>query len=183
MCASVIALLCYHNVACSKDHIPKAVSWIKMCSIWNVIQNWSHWPHDDVIKWKHFSRNWPFVRGIHREFPTQRLVTRSFDVSFDLLLNKRLSKQSWGWWFEMLSCPSWRHCNDLFVDKHSSRCSLDSLWRRQATLNRFIIFQDDYRQFSNIRRTKSQHLKDSRTDLKLSLPNPLKPDVKSRMKI
>ena len=22
--------------------------------------------HDDVIKWKHFSRNWPFVRGIHR---------------------------------------------------------------------------------------------------------------------
>ena len=23
-------------------------------------------PHDDVIKWKHFPRNWPFVRGIHR---------------------------------------------------------------------------------------------------------------------
>ena len=22
--------------------------------------------HDDVIKWKHFSRNWPSVRGIHR---------------------------------------------------------------------------------------------------------------------
>ena len=22
--------------------------------------------HDDVIKWKHFSRHWPFVRGIHR---------------------------------------------------------------------------------------------------------------------
>ena len=21
--------------------------------------------HDDVIKWKHFPRNWPFVRGIH----------------------------------------------------------------------------------------------------------------------
>ena len=25
-----------------------------------------HLPHDDVIKWKHFPRNWPFVRGIHR---------------------------------------------------------------------------------------------------------------------
>ena len=24
--------------------------------------------HDDVIKWKHFPRNWPFVRDIHR-FP------------------------------------------------------------------------------------------------------------------
>ena len=22
-------------------------------------------PHDDVIKWKHFTRYWPFVRGIH----------------------------------------------------------------------------------------------------------------------
>ena len=22
--------------------------------------------HDDVIKWKHFSRYWPFLRGIHR---------------------------------------------------------------------------------------------------------------------
>ena len=22
--------------------------------------------HDDVIKWQHFPRNWPFVRGIHR---------------------------------------------------------------------------------------------------------------------
>ena len=22
--------------------------------------------HDDVIKWKHFPRNWPLVRGIHR---------------------------------------------------------------------------------------------------------------------
>ena len=45
------------------------------------------------------------------EFPIQSPVTPSFDVFFDLRLNKRLSKQSWGWWFEMLSCPLWRHCN------------------------------------------------------------------------
>ena len=25
--------------------------------------------HDDVIKWKHFPRYWPFVRGIHRWIP------------------------------------------------------------------------------------------------------------------
>ena len=31
------------------------------------------------------------------EFPTQRPVTRSFDVYFDLRSDKRLSKQSWGW--------------------------------------------------------------------------------------
>ena len=41
------------------------------------------------------------------EFP----VPRSFDVFFDLRLNKRLSKQSWGWWFETVSRPLWRHCN------------------------------------------------------------------------
>ena len=46
------------------------------------------------------------------EFPAQRPVTRSFDVFFDLCLNERLRKQSWGWWFETLLCPVWRHCND-----------------------------------------------------------------------
>ena len=46
------------------------------------------------------------------EFPTQRPVTRGFDVYFDLRSNKRLSKQWWGWWFETASRPSWRHRND-----------------------------------------------------------------------
>ena len=45
------------------------------------------------------------------EFPAQMPVTHSFDVFFDLRLNKRLSKQSWGWWFETPSRPLWRHCN------------------------------------------------------------------------
>ena len=45
------------------------------------------------------------------EFPTQRPVTRSFEVFFDLRLNKRLSKQPWGWWFEMPSWSLWRQCN------------------------------------------------------------------------
>ena len=52
------------------------------------------------------ARNSPFPG----EFPTQRPVTRSFD-DFDLRLNKRLSKQSSGWWFETLSCPIWRYCD------------------------------------------------------------------------
>ena len=45
------------------------------------------------------------------EFPTQRPVTRSFDVFFDVRPNKQLSKQSWGWWFETLSPSLWRHRN------------------------------------------------------------------------
>ena len=46
------------------------------------------------------------------EFPSQRPMTRSFEVFFDLSPNKRLSKQSWGWWFETPSRSLWRHCND-----------------------------------------------------------------------
>ena len=52
------------------------------------------------------------------EFPAQRPETRSFDVFFDLRLNKRLNKQSWGWWFET---PSWslrRHSNEHTHPKH-----------------------------------------------------------------
>ena len=45
------------------------------------------------------------------ELPAQRPVTRSFDVFFDLRPNKRLSKQSWGWWFERPSRSLWRHHN------------------------------------------------------------------------
>ena len=45
------------------------------------------------------------------EFPTQMSVTRSFDVIFDLHLNKRLSKQSQGLWFETQSCSLWRRGN------------------------------------------------------------------------
>ena len=46
-------------------------------------------------------------------FPAQRPVTRSFDVFFDLDLNKPLSKQLWGWWLETQSHSLWRHCNDM----------------------------------------------------------------------
>ena len=31
------------------------------------LQQWQQrYLHDDIIKWEHFPRNWPFVRGIHR---------------------------------------------------------------------------------------------------------------------
>ena len=46
------------------------------------------------------------------ESPAQMPVMRSFDVFFDLRVVKRLSKLSWGWWFETPSRLLWRHCND-----------------------------------------------------------------------
>ena len=51
------------------------------------------------------------------EIPAQRPVTRRYDVFFDLRLNKRLSKQPWGWWFETPSWSLWR-----FIDFIAIRC-------------------------------------------------------------
>ena len=75
---------------------------------------WKSIVHDDVIKWKQFPRYWPFVQGIHRwpvNSPHKGQSCGSFDVFFDLRLNKRLSKPSWGRWFEMPSRSLWCHCN------------------------------------------------------------------------
>ena len=41
----------------------------------------------------------------------------AFDVFFDLRPNKRLSKQSWDWWFETPSRPLWRHCNGTDMNR------------------------------------------------------------------
>ena len=66
--------------------------------------------------------------AVTRVFPAQRPVTSSFDVFFDLHLNERLSKESWGWWFETPSRPLWHHSNALLVIKaHFSKSS----WRHQ----------------------------------------------------
>ena len=83
------------------------------------------WNHMSVTKatqstwWRHqmetFSALLAICAGnspVPGEFPAQRPVTRSFDVFFDLRLNKRLSKQPWGWWFETPVWSLWRHCND-----------------------------------------------------------------------
>ena len=85
------------------------------------------------------------------EFPSQRPVMWSFDVSFDLRLNKRLSKQSWSWWFEtpshsmvvflILYCRNevdkctlrWRHNEHDGVSNHQPHdCLLNRLSRRTS---------------------------------------------------
>ena len=48
------------------------------------------------------------------EFLSQRSVMQTFGVFLDLRLNKRLTKQSWGWLFEMPSRSIWCHWNDEY---------------------------------------------------------------------
>ena len=54
----------------------------------------------------------------HRWIPLTKTVTRSFDVFFDLRLNKRLSKQLLGWWFETPLRSLWRHYNVMLLLNH-----------------------------------------------------------------
>ena len=85
------------------------------------------WIHDDVIKWGHFPRYCPFVREIHRspvKSPHKGQWRGALMVFFVLRLNKRLSKQSWGWWFETPLRSLWRHC-------------IESLWRFTYTINAY----------------------------------------------
>ena len=88
---------------------------------WSLPRHWlfSFWSHNDVIKWKHFPRYWPFVRGIHRSPVNSRTkpVTRSFDVFFDLHLNQQLSKHRRRWWFGTPSRSLWHHCNGRTLSK------------------------------------------------------------------
>ena len=72
--------------------------------------------HYDVIKWTHFPRYWPFVRGIHlspMNSPHKGQWRGALMFCLICALNKRLSTQSWGWWFETPSVLLWRHCNGV----------------------------------------------------------------------
>ena len=64
------------------------------------------------------------------EFPAQRPVMRSFDIFFHLRLNKRLSKQGSGWWFETPSRILWRHCNVIAGNVSSWNITTGSKSRR-----------------------------------------------------
>ena len=79
-------------------------------SMWVSKCHWPWWHH----QMETFSALLALCAGnspVSGEFPSQRPVTRNFDIFFDLGLNKPLSKQLWGWWFETPSRSLWRHGN------------------------------------------------------------------------
>ena len=97
-----------------------ALTWLLLSAIWQALGIIAAEP--SVTWWRHqmelFSALLAICVGnspVTGEFPTKRPVTRSFDVFFDLRLNKRLNKHSVGWWFETPSCSLWRHCNAIIA--------------------------------------------------------------------
>ena len=71
-----------------------------------------------IAWWRHEMETFSALLGlcarnspVTGEFPSQRPVTQSFEIIFDLGLNQRWSKQSWGWWLENPPRSLLRHCN------------------------------------------------------------------------
>ena len=73
------------------------------------------------------------------EFSSHRPVTRSFDVFFDLSLNRQLSKQSRRRWFETPSRSLWRHCNVVPNSDPVIRAAMGSFGVQRVTLVQFWI--------------------------------------------
>ena len=66
------------------------------------------------IKWKHFPRYWPFVRGIHRSpVNSPHKGQWRWALMFSLICSwiNGWVKKSWGWWLQTPSRSLWRHCN------------------------------------------------------------------------
>ena len=72
------------------------------------------------------------------EFSTQRPVTRSFD-GWCMRLNKPLSKQSWGRWFETPSCSLWRHCNKRVSNGKLSLSGVPDFFDRNKILSGYDL--------------------------------------------
>ena len=57
---------CRFELASSRSLILVELKFVGLLAFYSWIFLSNHVDHDDVIKWKHFPRYWPFVRGIHR---------------------------------------------------------------------------------------------------------------------
>ena len=69
--------------------------------------------HDDVIKWKHFPRYWPFVWGIHRWPVNSPHKGQWRGALIFSLIWAWTNTQTWGWWFVTPLHPIWRHDNEI----------------------------------------------------------------------
>ena len=89
--------------------------------IWKChIHDYSHFFQTSTAGWRHqietFSALLALCEGnslVTGKFPTQRPVTPSFDVFFDLRPNKRTRKPSRRRWYQRPLRSLWRHCNGL----------------------------------------------------------------------
>ena len=96
-------------------YIGRALSYF--CTILRSRNTWKTSLHDDVIKWKHLPRYWPFMRGIHRS-PVNSPHKGQWRgaLMFYLIcapINDWVNNR--GWWFETPSGSLWPQSNGSFA--------------------------------------------------------------------
>ena len=95
-----------------------------------------------------YEGNPPVIGG----FPSHRPVAQSFDIFFDLRMNKPLSKQSRRWWFEIPSCSLSRHCNGGMIPHLPGHRSFDHLSSCWITVETGLV-----KDFSSVFATKAKN--------------------------
>ena len=126
--------------------VVKIIHWGRraMCILWERL-----WLLAMIMSWNgNICRvTGPLCRELtgHRWIPhTQKPVTRSFDVSFDLRLNQHLRKQWRRGWFEMPSRSLWRQCNVTWRHNepdHQQAISSGMCWPHMMTSSNGNIFR------------------------------------------
>ena len=103
---TIVTPMC-HRLSC---HPPPNCTTQLSSPVWccHHVYSWWHHQMETFSMLQALCEGNPLVTG---GFPSQGPGTQSFDVFFDLHLNKRLSIQSRRWWFEMPLHSLWHHCN------------------------------------------------------------------------
>ena len=116
-----LSMNCYENIfRINGNPFCCFICWLMIClgehpSMVAQTTHWNPW-------WRHqmgtFSAKLTFFEGnllVTSGFPSKRPAIRSFNIFFDLRLNKRLNKQSRRRRFETPSPLSWLHCNEVMI--------------------------------------------------------------------
>ena len=120
------ATLPWHRMANIANVLDGITAWKFVPHYWSSVKMLLNYYSDCLVTWWRHQMEIFFAllaicarnSLVSGEFPAQRPVTRSFDVFFDLRLNKRLSKQSRCRWFETPSRSLWSHRNDMLHITH-----------------------------------------------------------------
>ena len=94
---SLYSIFCFRNIQSGAD-MTRPIFFKILTIAYDLAYLWGVM-HDDVIKWTHFPRYWPFVRGIPLSpvnSPHKGQWRGALMFFFHLRSNKRLSKQWWG---------------------------------------------------------------------------------------
>ena len=139
-----------------------------------------------IIKCSRYLNMWHDTIPLQNYCHTNELI--SSKASTELMLTYLLLFRPQSWFH--LNSINLHHINvnewhevQIWIQYSSMEYSMHLVCIHGVALPCIYIWKDMYRKITNTRRTKFQYLNDSHFVLQLSLPIPLKPGVKLRMKM